>query len=220
MGAYATLLIVATLASAVHAAQLVEHFIAAEYVQWDFAPSGMDLCHGTPLDDDASKTWTTTGVGTRYRKARFLAYANGDWSQPLPRPEEEAHLGILGPLIRVAVGNTLRVHLINRLDIPANLAIPGLAVDQPGSTDFIVQPNKTAVFTWKVPEAAGPLPQDPATKLWVYKSTIQPTHQVLGLVGPVLVTGKGRTSDALDQEFITLFQVHDVGSFLTHRWLF
>lgn len=58
-----------------------------------------------------------------------------------------------------------------------------------------------------MPEAAGPLPEDPSTKLWVYKSTIQPTHQGLGLVGPVLVTGKGRMTDSLDSEFVTLFQV-------------
>lgn len=196
-----------SLASAVNPGALVEQYIAAEYVEWDFAPSGMDLCYGTALDDESSKTWAANGIGTRYRKARFLAYPNDDWDTPLPRPAAEEHLGILGPLVRVTVGDTLRIHFVNRLDEPANMAIPGLAVDQPGSTDFTVQPNKTAVWTWKVPEAAGPLPEDPPTKLWVYKSTIKPSHQVLGLVGPVLVAGKGRNADSADQEFITLFQV-------------
>lgn len=144
------MLTLATFAFAVNAAQLVEHYISAEYVDWDFAPSGMDLCRGSPLDDDATKTWTTVGVGTRYRKARFIAYASDDWDVTVPRPPEEEHLGILGPLIRVAVGDTLRVHFFNQLDQPANMAIPGLAVDRPGSTDFTVQPNKTAVWTWKV----------------------------------------------------------------------
>lgn len=143
------ILILATVALAVNA-ELIEHFIAAEYVDWDFAPSGMDLCRGMPLDDDASKTWTTVGIGTRYRKARFLAYPDDDWDAPLPRLAEEEHLGILGPLIRVAVGDTLRVHFINRLNHPANMAIPGLTIDRPDSTDFTVQPNKTAVWTWKV----------------------------------------------------------------------
>ncbi len=132
-----------------HAA-LVETFIAAEYQEWDYAPSGMDLCTGQPLDNPASATWTTVGVGTKYTKARFIEYADDQYTTPLERPEEEEHLGILGPLIRVQVGDTLRVHFHNALDVPANMAIEGLAVLNAESANFEVAPNKSAVWTWQV----------------------------------------------------------------------
>lgn len=59
----------------------------------------------------------------------------------------------------------------------------------------------------QVPESAGPLPTEPSTKLWLYKSMISPDHTNMGLLGPVLVTGTGRDTNDLDREFISLFQV-------------
>lgn len=142
-----TTLLVAILPS--HAA-LVETYIAAEYQQWDYAPSGLDLCTGEPLSSPASAPWTTMGIGTTYTKARFVEYADGQYDTPLPRPAEEEHLGILGPLLRVAVGDTLRVHFFNSLDIPANMAIEGLAVLNADSANFEVAPNKSTTWTWQV----------------------------------------------------------------------
>lgn len=36
---------------------------------------------------------------------------------------------------------------------------------------------------------------------------ISPDHPNMGLLGPVLVTGSGRSTGSLDREFISLFQV-------------
>ena len=52
---------------------------------------------------------TTTRIGTQYYKMVFREYIDISFREQKPRPPEELHLGILGPLIRAEVGDTINV---------------------------------------------------------------------------------------------------------------
>jgi len=44
-----------------------------------------------------------------YKKALYREYTDSTFSELKPRPPEWEHLGIMGPLMRGAVGDTFRV---------------------------------------------------------------------------------------------------------------
>jgi hypothetical protein len=82
------------------------YFIAAEEVNWSYMPRGRNLT-GTPQDDtDESDTRASTET---YLKAIYREYTDDTFGHVKPRAPEWEHLGILGPLIRAEVGDTIRV---------------------------------------------------------------------------------------------------------------
>jgi hypothetical protein len=94
--------------SAIVAAQLcttaTRHYcLAAEDVTWDYAPSPRDLIHERicPLP------W---GQQTQWAKTRLLEYTDSTFSVRQPQPE---WLGILGPIMRAEVGDTIMVEFLN-----------------------------------------------------------------------------------------------------------
>ena len=80
------------------------YFIAAEDVSWDYAPSKRDLIHGAHIP----MPW---GQQTQWPKTRFIEYTDSSFSVRKPQPE---WLGILGPVIRAEVGDTIVVEFLNR----------------------------------------------------------------------------------------------------------
>jgi FtsP/CotA-like multicopper oxidase with cupredoxin domain len=74
------------------------------------------------------------------------------------------------------------------------------------------------VYTWQVPERAGPGPMDGSSVMWMYHSH---TDEVLdtfsGLMGPMEVTGRGKarpdgSPQDVDREIFALFWVMDENS--------
>ena len=82
------------------------YYIAAESVVWDFAPSNRDLTHGGPIPDP----WTDSHV---FNKVRYIEYMDSSFTRRKAQPE---WLGVLGPIIRAEVGDTVKVHFRNRAD--------------------------------------------------------------------------------------------------------
>src|SRR5262245_31104524 len=85
------------------ASHIREYYIAAEPVEWDYAPSGLELMHG----EDVPYPW---GLHRHWTKTRYTAYTDRSFSQ---RKEQPEWLGILGPVIRAEVGDTVVVHFRN-----------------------------------------------------------------------------------------------------------
>src|SRR5580704_18378359 len=75
------------------------YYIAAEDVVWDYAPSAQDLLHGQPIP----LPWSAQ---LRWKKTRYIEYTDATFSERKPQPE---WLGILGPMIRAEVGDTIVV---------------------------------------------------------------------------------------------------------------
>ena len=94
----------ATLGAQLCSAATRHYYIAAEDATWDYAPSKRDLIHGAHLP----MPWSQQ---TQWPKTRFIEYTDSTFSVRKPQPE---WLGLLGPIIRAEVGDTIVVEFLNR----------------------------------------------------------------------------------------------------------
>ena len=95
------------------------YYIAADRVEWDYAPGGRDEISGTPFADTAFfNKLPPVPVSTKYKKTLYREYTDRSFKTLKPRPPEWEHLGFLGPVIRAVVGDTIRVVFRNNGDHP------------------------------------------------------------------------------------------------------
>jgi hephaestin len=207
-------------------------YIAAEEVQWDYAPAGRDEMMGHDFMPEA-EIYTRPGGGTVGRvhtKAIYVEYTDDTFATPKPRPPEWQHLGMLGPLIRAEVGDAIRVIFKNKASRPYSLHPHGVfytkadegAPSNDGTSltekrDDAVPPGDIQVYVWRVPERAGPGPRDGSSVAWLYHShTDRPRDTNAGLIGAIIVTRRGQATSAenpkprdVDREIVTLWKIYD-----------
>jgi FtsP/CotA-like multicopper oxidase with cupredoxin domain len=199
--------------------------IAADPVDWDYAPAGMNLITGKPFGGD-DLIWINPGAttfGSKFRKALYREYTDDTFKQLKPRPPQWEHLGSLGPLIRAEVGDTIRVIFKNNVDFPASVHPHGVFYEKNSEgapyqdntsgadkADDAVPPGGTHVYTWQVRERTGPMMGESAA-LWMYHSHVDEARDVnSGLFGPMIITAKGMAREDLspkdvDREFVIAF---------------
>jgi len=206
------------------------YYVAADELDWDYAPSGIDQMTGKPFEGMA-KFFMDHGphrIGHVYKKAIYREYTDATFTILKPRPADELYLGILGPILRAEVGDTIKVVFKNNGTHPCIMHPHGVfyekasegvvyndgssAADKEGGH---VAPGQTFTYIWEVPERAGPGPNDPSSIVWLYHSHTNELMDVnSGLVGAIIVTRKGmalpdgRPKD-VDKEFVTLFMIFD-----------
>jgi FtsP/CotA-like multicopper oxidase with cupredoxin domain len=187
------------------------YYLAAEEVVWNYAPSRQNLLHGGPIPDPWRKH-------TLWKKTRYVEYTDGTFQSPKPQP---SWLGVLGPVIRAEVGDTITVHLLNRSSQFVSLHPHGVRYDKDnegahyahGGSGSQVAPGATFTYTWFADERSGPGPADPSSLVWWYHSNVnEPAETNAGLLGPIIVTarGKARTDGSpvdVDREFVLLFMI-------------
>jgi hephaestin len=212
------------------ASRVRTYYVAADEVEWDYAPGGVNKMMGMKFDG-YSKVFTERGphrIGSIYRKALYREYTDDTFTQLKPRPPEWDHTGILGPILRAEVGDTIRVVFKNNATHPYSMHPHGVfykkdsegALYEDGTSaadkvDDAVPPGKTHAYTWEVPERAGPGPNDPSSIVWLYHSHAYEMRDVnSGLVGAIIVSRRG-AADAdgkpkdVDREFVCLFMLFD-----------
>eukprot|EP00042_Codosiga_hollandica_P042578 m.393654 g.393654 ORF g.393654 m.393654 type:complete len:1125 (+) comp56357_c0_seq7:539-3913(+) len=216
--AAALLLLVLLCAVSTHAVTR-EYFIQAETFLWDYAPSRIENpCYGGAYTTDQAFFVTNSDghIGSVYKKARFFHYTTSQFTAKRPRPQKEQHLGFLSDVIRVAVGDMLVVTIRNTLDFNINFTPGSLVVGGNRGTagNTTVEPGATRKFTWTVPVAAGPGPNDLSSVLVFYRSTynlIADTYT--GLLGPLVIYRKGalyqNTPVGIDNELFNFLWVGD-----------
>ncbi len=204
------------------------YYIAADTVKWDYAPTGRNQITGRPFDEVAD-TYVKNGpdrIGSIYYKSLYREYTDASFRHLKPRPRSEAYLGLLGPVIRAEVGDTIKVVFRNNTPYPASVHPHGVfyGKDAEGAPyndgtrgrnkdDDAVAPGKTHTYIWQVPERAGPGPMDPSTVLWMYHGHVdEPRDTNSGLIGPMIIgrhgsLGADGTPKGVDREFIALFTV-------------
>lgn len=209
------------------------YFIAAEEVLWDYAPSyPINPMHQGPFTDDEKVFVEGNGrdrIGHIYYKAHFVEYTDATFKTPKPRPPEWKHLGILGPVIRANVGDTIKIVFRNKTaDLTTSIHPHGVfyhkdsegvpyhdGADSSEHQDDAIPPGGTWTYTWKVPERAGPGPRDPNSIVWLYHSHVDEIRDTnTGLIGPIIVSRKGELLPngklrGVDREFVVLFTVFD-----------
>jgi hephaestin len=211
-------------------AQTRVYYIAADHVQWNYAPDGRNDITGQPFDDTAN-TFVQAGpdrIGSTYVKSLYREYTDASFSRLKPRPAAWEHLGFLGPVIHAQVGDKVRIVFKNNLDRPVSIHMHGLLYqkDSEGAPyqddtsgaqkgDDAVPPGQKWTYNYSVPDRAGPGPMEGSSVMWMYHShTDEVGDTYSGLMGPVIVTKKGMArpdgSPAdVDREMVSVFQVSD-----------
>lgn len=204
-----------------------QYFIAADEVDWDYTPRGRNLA-GIAHIDRPGDEGTPTVTHIIYHKAIYREYTDASFRTLKIRPQQWEHLGILGPLIRAEVGDSIRVIFRNNTHLTVTMHPHGVEYkkDAEGAlyndgtqgtvkADDRVPPGGTYTYIWTVPERSGPAAMDGSSVLWMYHSHfVEPTDINTGLIGPIIITRKGwarpdGSPKDVDREFITDFSVFD-----------
>lgn len=208
------------------------YYVAADEVDWNYAPSGLDNMMGMPfMPTGDEKIHTERGphrIGTVYRKALYREYTDATFATLKPRPADEQYLGALGPILRGEVGDTIRVVFKNNATHPYSMHPHGVFYnkDSEGAgyadgtsgadkEDDAVPPGQTHVYTWQLPERSGPGPNDGSSVVWLYHSHAdEPKDVESGLIGAIIVTRRGMAGPDgkpkdVDREFINLYMIYD-----------
>ncbi len=193
------------------------YYLAAEEVDWNYAPADHDHMTGKPYDEHA-RYYTEKGpgrIGPIYRKAVYREYTDGSFTTLKPRPAGWEHLGVLAPVIRGEVGDTIKIVFKNNARFPFSIHAHGVKYDEASAGVEPVPPGATFVYTWEVDPRAGPQPGEPSSKLWLYHSHVNEQRDVAaGLVGPLLISAKGTvkpdgTPKDVDREFVVILYTLD-----------
>lgn len=202
-----------------------EYFVAADEVQWDYAPSyPLNRITGMPFTPE-EEFWLEKRV---YVKARYRQYTDATFSTLVEQPE---HLGILGPVLRAEVGDTIVVRFRNNTRFPTSIHPHGVFYEKdsegapytdsaddltntaPGDDE--VAPGAEWTYTWPVPARAGPGPADGTSVAWPYHGHTEEVRDTnAGLVGFLVITKKGKANADgsprdVRREFFSLFTIFD-----------
>ncbi|KAH9508747.1 hypothetical protein Btru_049802 [Bulinus truncatus] len=189
-----------------------DYFIAAEEVMWDYAPLQRTIVNGEDLNDPKTEgsifvRHDENFIGHIYKKAVFKEYK--DWTFISLKPGEDRD--ILGPVMWVEVGDTLRVTFKNKASRPYSIYSHGLkkSLSDSGVDKGEVAPGQVHQYVWEVPERAGPGHNDPNCIPWLYYSSVNLVNDTnSGLVGPLVVcrpgilTGDSRRGDVDIERFV------------------
>uniref|UniRef100_A0A8C1HP48 ferroxidase n=1 Tax=Cyprinus carpio carpio TaxID=630221 RepID=A0A8C1HP48_CYPCA len=191
------------------------YFISVEEEEWDYAGYGQRR-----LDRSSQNERPTA-----FKKAVFRKYLDSTFTVRDIRGEMEEHLGILGPVIKAEVDQTVMVFFRNHASLPYSLhangvkylkQMEGLSYDDQSpywyKQDDAVLPNSTFIYTWTINSKSGPQNNESDCRTWTYYSAVNPERDInSGLIGPLLVCRKGTLDKKpLDRrEFILLFMTFD-----------
>jgi FtsP/CotA-like multicopper oxidase with cupredoxin domain len=163
-----------------------------------------------PFDEDESAQVFVGGgpgrIGSRYTKCLYRGYTDASFHKRVARLASDAYLGLLGPVIRAEVGDTIRVVFRNTCSFPTSMHPHGVFYDKASEgapyadgtsgarkADDAVRPGGRHTYVWKVPGRAGPAPHDGSSVMWMYHShTDEIGDTYAGLIGPMVVTARGR----------------------------
>lgn len=201
------------------------YYIAAEEIEWEYAKGHHDFVRGGSLDDpnnegNAFVKSSETLIGSKYIKAVYRAYTDDTFTTPMPHPK---YLGILGPVIKANVGDTIRVIFYNKANFSFSIQPHGVMYDKKNEGSAYedkvnsdvkkgskILPSQNYTYVWTVPESAGPGPKDPVCISYAYYSSVNPSKDTnSGLVGPLVICRKNTPMKPKFKEFPLLFTVFD-----------
>ncbi|CAD0046456.1 unnamed protein product [Aureobasidium pullulans] len=207
------------------------YYVAAEEVEWDYAPTGWDNWLGVPFNDSIrAKNAGYLEYGTVWTKALYRGYTDATFTQ---RTEQPAWQGTQGPILRAEVGDVIEILFVNNLaNHYATMHSMGLAyqkssegADYPDAEPRVnfkipeedavppvepgVAPGGCVVYKWMATELAGPNEGELA-RLHSYHSYVSLYEDTnTGLIGPTIIYATG-TMDRVMSEYreIPFFASH------------
>ncbi|KAK2881550.1 hypothetical protein Q8A67_018818 [Cirrhinus molitorella] len=194
------------------------YYIAAEEVEWNYAPDRTWELekHKTTLKDSPGKIYleqSENQIGAKYKKVVFREYTDESFTKRKPRGPEEEHLEIMGPIIRAEVGERIEVVFKNKASRPYSVHAHGVKTGKAHQNG--VQPGDVVTYNWTIPKRSGPGPKDPNCITYAYYSSVSLVEDLMsGLTGPLIVCRKNtlnadRRRTDINREFALLFMVFD-----------
>ncbi|KAF7251115.1 Coagulation factor V [Varanus komodoensis] len=174
------------------------YFIAAEEIVWDYAED---------ISDNVDKQYKTqylenfsNHIGKKYKKAVFRQYKDATFTKPVDNIRNK-ELGILGPVIRAQVRDTINIVFKNMASRPYSIYVHGVtlskeaegAVYPSDSKENItlgkaVPPGEVYTYKWTVRDTDVPTAEDAQCVTRLYHSAVDITKDIAsGLIGPLLV---------------------------------
>ncbi|KAK1329482.1 LOW QUALITY PROTEIN: hypothetical protein QTO34_011672 [Cnephaeus nilssonii] len=201
-----------------------EYFIAAEEVIWDYAPFipvNMNKKYRSLHLDNFSNQ-----IGKHYKKVVYKQYQDETFTKRLEESRNNED-GILGPIIRAQVRDTLKITFKNMASRAYSIYPHGVTFSPfedevnsssaSGSNPMIraVQPGETYTYKWNILESDEPTDNDAQCLTRPYYSDVDVTRDIAsGLIGLLLIC-KSRSLDtrgiqrAADIEQQAVFAVFD-----------
>ncbi|XP_061301884.1 coagulation factor VIII isoform X3 [Pezoporus flaviventris] len=197
------------------------HYIAAEEMDWDYAP-----VKPVSLDRNMTSLFLETGphrIGSRYKKVMFVEYEDATFKKR--KVSDQLDKGILGPVIKGEVGDQFKIVFRNLASRPYNIYPHGLTSVKPYHAmkpsqdkdvkDIPIPPGQSFTYSWKVTTEDGPTQADPRCLTRFYYSSIDPVRDTAsGLIGPLLICFKKSMDQRgnqimSDRTRLVLFSVFD-----------
>jgi FtsP/CotA-like multicopper oxidase with cupredoxin domain len=193
------------------------YYIAADEVDWNYAPAKMDNMTGRHYDERARRFVENDAghIGRIFKKAVYGEYTNDSFTTLKPREPKWDHLGIVGPVLRGESGDTLRIVFKNNAHFPFSMHPHGVLYDQASDGIKGIPPGETFTYTWILDPRSAPKAGEPSSKLWLYHSHANERRDLAaGLVGAIIVSAKGTvkpdgTPKDIDREFVAIFYSAD-----------
>ncbi|XP_075412020.1 ceruloplasmin isoform X2 [Tenrec ecaudatus] len=191
------------------------YYIAAVEVEWDYSPQReweKELHRLQELNvSNAFLDKEEFYIGSKYKKVVYRQYTDSTFSVAVVRKAEEAHLGILGPVLHADVKDTVKIIFRNMATRSYSIHAHGVKTDS--STVVPTLPGETRTYVWKIPERSGAGTQDMACIPWAYYSTVDQVKDLYsGLIGPLIVCRRSYLKTFNPKkilEFSLLFLVFD-----------
>ncbi|KAF5901209.1 hephaestin-like protein 1, partial [Clarias magur] len=192
----------------------VYFYLAAEEVEWDYAPNRtweLEKFNMTANESYGSiyLTKSENQIGPKYKKVVYRRYKDETFTRPDATGSNEEHLGILGPILRVQVGEKVQVVFKNKATIPFSVHAHGVKSSKAQPAD----PGQITRYNWII--SSGPGPTEPDCIPYAYYSSVDFIRDLAsGLVGPLVVCRKGTLNETrqrkdVDKEFALLFMMFD-----------
>ncbi|XP_046574976.1 hephaestin-like protein [Haliotis rubra] len=198
-------------------------YLSAEEGLWDYAPGGRDLVstwrnNASSLANDYI-TRSRDRLGHVYKKAMFREYTDATFTLEKLKPR---WLGFLGPILEVEVGDTVKIHFINRASREYSVHAHGATYNKTDegalyndgyhnvtTSADLVKPGDNYTYTWNITEESGPALGGEECVSWMYHSHIDTTLDInSGLVGFVYVCKPGTLRKHLKNRHVAVYVSH------------
>ncbi|KAI8339454.1 Cupredoxin [Chlamydoabsidia padenii] len=168
------------------------YYIAAEEVDWNYAPQQWDNLRDKPLNEtymaDLYTARNATRLGTIYRKAIYRQYTDSTFTIPVAH---DSALGFMGPVIKAEAGDRIQVDFFNRASHPCSLHPHTLVPTNSTTPGQVVHSQQGFHYVWDIPQDLT-FPPNQSSLLWVYLSKANPLVDLnAGLVGPIVIYQPG-----------------------------
>ncbi|HXQ94811.1 MAG TPA: multicopper oxidase domain-containing protein [Thermoplasmata archaeon] len=191
--------------------QVRQYYIASDPIVWNYSPSGLNELTGVPLGSPGKDIYVVTGSKDlanltpkiypmeTFLKCIYRQYTDATFSTLVERSTSQAYLGLDGPVIYTAVGDTIRIEFRNNCSFPTSLRALGVTANATsGGTSYngsstgpgaAVAPGGTWNYSWQVTPSAGPGATDPSSVMWLYTDGAAPVNGTdTGMFGAIIVT--------------------------------